>query len=271
MKLKFLGTAAAEGIPALACNCKTCERARKLGGKEIRTRSQAIINDCVMIDFPADTYMHILKSKINLCGIQHYVITHAHSDHFYPAELEMFGAGFAHYPENVKEINFYGGSEIEEKGKGFAAKIVKFHTLEPFKTYDIGPLTITPLKATHGTLTPFIYIIEDGEKRMLYAHDTGFLPAETEEYLFKNKPHFDLISYDCCCGTWKLGNYGGHLCFEGIKKISQNFRENGLIDDKTVLCVNHFSHNATDVLYKKREVYEKDGYVMSYDGLEIEF
>ena len=72
-------------------------------------------------------------------------------------------------------------------------------------------------------------------------------------------------------GTRLVSACRGELDIEGIKKISQNLRENGLIDDKTVLCVNHFSHNATDVLYKKREVYEKDGYVMSYDGLEIEF
>ncbi len=39
MKLKYLGTAAAEGIPALFCNCKHCASARELSGKNIRTRS----------------------------------------------------------------------------------------------------------------------------------------------------------------------------------------------------------------------------------------
>ena len=36
MKLKYLGTAAAEGIPALFCRCEMCAYARKAGGKEIR-------------------------------------------------------------------------------------------------------------------------------------------------------------------------------------------------------------------------------------------
>lgn len=39
MKLQYLGTAAAEGFPGMFCNCTACERARKAGGKNIRTRS----------------------------------------------------------------------------------------------------------------------------------------------------------------------------------------------------------------------------------------
>lgn len=45
MKIKYLGTGAAEGIPALFCRCAICNEARKRGGRELRTRSQAIIDD----------------------------------------------------------------------------------------------------------------------------------------------------------------------------------------------------------------------------------
>ncbi len=38
MKLTYLGTAAAEGWPAVFCNCPCCRQARVLGGKDIRTR-----------------------------------------------------------------------------------------------------------------------------------------------------------------------------------------------------------------------------------------
>ena len=56
MKLTFLGTAAAEGFPAIFCNCEYCKEARKLGGKNIRSRSQTLINDDLLIDLPADSY-----------------------------------------------------------------------------------------------------------------------------------------------------------------------------------------------------------------------
>ena len=45
MKLTYLGTAAAEGVPALFCRCDFCRYARKAGGREIRTRAGALLDD----------------------------------------------------------------------------------------------------------------------------------------------------------------------------------------------------------------------------------
>ena len=61
MKLKYLGTAAAEGIPGMFCNCRVCRNALEVRGKEIKTRSQALLDDKLLIDFPPDTYLHILN------------------------------------------------------------------------------------------------------------------------------------------------------------------------------------------------------------------
>ena len=60
MQFTYLGTAAAEGWPAVFCRCKYCLEAQRLGGKNIRTRSQAIVNDDLLIDLPPDTYLHKL-------------------------------------------------------------------------------------------------------------------------------------------------------------------------------------------------------------------
>lgn len=55
MKIKYLGTAAAEGIPAIFCHCEICKHAREHGGKNIRTRAQALIDDKIMLDLGPDT------------------------------------------------------------------------------------------------------------------------------------------------------------------------------------------------------------------------
>ena len=52
MKIKFLGTAAAEAFPAMFCDCENCKKARSLGGKNIRTRSQTLIDNDLFIDYP---------------------------------------------------------------------------------------------------------------------------------------------------------------------------------------------------------------------------
>lgn len=44
MEIQYLGTAAAEGWPALFCDCEICRKARKTGGKELRTRTQSTVD-----------------------------------------------------------------------------------------------------------------------------------------------------------------------------------------------------------------------------------
>ena len=61
MKITYYGTAAAEGQPALFCHCPTCEYARIHKGKDIRTRSQTMINEDLVIDLIDHTYVYQAK------------------------------------------------------------------------------------------------------------------------------------------------------------------------------------------------------------------
>lgn len=49
MKLQYLGTAAAEGIPAAFCTCPVCKHARQEKGREIRSRSQMLLDGELLI------------------------------------------------------------------------------------------------------------------------------------------------------------------------------------------------------------------------------
>jgi len=64
MKLHILGSAAAEGWPALWCTCDNCRRARAVGGKNIRSRSGAIVDGVIKLDLCPDTYMQALRDGI---------------------------------------------------------------------------------------------------------------------------------------------------------------------------------------------------------------
>lgn len=87
MKIRYWGTAAAEGIPSLFCSCPRCKEAREKKGKFIRTRSQLLVDDSLLIDFNADTYMHSLKYDFDLGKLKDVLITHVHEDHFYPEDI----------------------------------------------------------------------------------------------------------------------------------------------------------------------------------------
>lgn len=95
MKIHYWGTAAAEGVPGIFCTCPRCIEAREKGGRYIRTRSQLMLDDTLLVDFGADTYMHSLKYGADFSKLAHVFVTHSHEDHYYSIELLMRKPGFS--------------------------------------------------------------------------------------------------------------------------------------------------------------------------------
>ena len=69
MKFQYLGTAAAEGIPALFCDCEICREASLRGGKELRMRSGALVNDQLLIDLSPDLFAAKLQFNLDLSKV----------------------------------------------------------------------------------------------------------------------------------------------------------------------------------------------------------
>lgn len=273
MKLKYLGTAAAEGYPAMFCNCENCKKAQKLGGKNIRSRSQAIVDDTLLIDFPCDTYYHAQLAGINLHDIRNMLITHVHRDHLYPVDLIYFKPGFSHPAEDYM-LTVWGSKDVAETLAGVLPEAVKKHltvkTVEPFKPFSVGNYTVTALKAYHGTENPYIYVISDGKKTLLYAHDTDVFREETFEYMKNAKLHFDLVTMDCTEGAYEDLSYHGHMCLGRNVLCKERLLNEGLIDENTVLVLNHFSHNGKASVYSEFQPLAKQcGFETSFDGMEI--
>lgn len=285
MKIKYLGTAAAEGIPSVFCGCAVCKEARTKKGRHIRTRSQAILDDTLMVDFNADTYAHSLTFDIDLSQLEHVVITHVHEDHYYPTEFFNRQEGFCNSMK-AKTLTVHGSEDVAEyaHAEWAALKVsnpkhleeqgrVAFNLLKPYETQDIAGFKVTALPATHGTPHPYIYIIEKDGKTLLYFNDSGYLTDETMQFLKEKQIKFDLVSYDC---TWGKNDAGGAVCSHmGVPnnvEARRRFIENGNYKDTTISVITHFSHNIPKVGYDDMlTVAAENGFVLSYDGLEIEF
>ncbi len=273
MKIKFLGTAAAEAFPAMFCDCENCKKARALGGKNIRTRSQALIDNDLFIDYSSDTYYHVITHNINLLDIKSVLITHIHDDHFYPNDLNWMARGFSMPPEDWHGITVHGSVDIEVLLSEIVAnsrEYLKCESHPVFKPFKVDDYTVTALKATHGTENPYIYIIAKDNKTLFYVQDTGLLPEETWEYLRNSNLYFDAVVMDCTAGTTDI-SYSSHMGLpRNIKTRGQMF-EVGLVDSNTKFVLNHFSHNGGDAVYDEFEpIARKNGFITSYEGLEIE-
>ena len=66
-----------------------------------------------------------------------------------------------------------------------------------------------------------------------------------------------------------LPSFGGHLGLDTCKITADMMREKGIADESTVFCVNHFSHNGVAIYDELVPIAEKDGFLTSYDGMEV--
>jgi len=271
MKIQFLGTAAAEGMPAVFCNCDICQKARILGGKNIRTRSQSLINNELLIDLPADTYHHFLTNNIESHKIKYLFVTHSHQDHFYPDELNMRQDGFSHKMQVPRlKVFLNEGSynksfeNLKETGN------VEINLIKHYQTVELDEYKVTALPARHHDIdNANIYIIE-GEKTILYAHDTGYFYDEVLEFIKEKNYKFDLVTYDCCNVDLPIADTDRHMGLPNIRRLIFSLEKCGAIDKSTVNVINHFSHNANPLQDVLEEKVKDDGFLVAFDGFEIE-
>ncbi len=272
MRLTYLGTAAAEGFPAVFCNCEFCQYARKTKGKNIRTRSQAIINDELLLDLPADTYHHFLSNGIEGDRIKYLFVTHAHQDHFYPEELCMHDSCYAH-DLRTEKLEVFGGARVKEifNETERLSKNVFFNYIKAYETVEAGEYKVTALSARHMLDTEALfYIIENNGKTLLYAHDTGYFFDEVFDFIKEKGFCFDAVSYDCTNVDIKISDTGSHMGIDNILRVRARLEEMGAVDGKTKSIINHFSHNANPEHGTLEKRVEKLGLIVSYDGMSID-
>ena len=274
MKFRFLGTAAAEGLPGPFCACERCRAARAEGGRSIRGRSQALVDDELLIDFPADTAYRAWLGNVDLTRIKHCLITHPHQDHLYPDEMAMLQPGFSHPADDVP-LTFYGTKEnlepLKERDTMAAVKSgrVVLQEITPFEPFVIGKYTVIAFPANHGTPNPVFYQISDGTDTILYAHDTGIFFDNVWAWLEENKPHYSFITLDCTGGAFPEGFRDGHLRLATCAEVRDRLAALGCVTDSTRQFVNHFTHNCVGTHSALCVEAEKFGFEVSFDNCEL--
>lgn len=284
MKLTYLGTGAAEGWPAVFCNCENCKEAMRRGGRNIRTRSQALVNEDLLLDLPPDTYLHKLAQKLDLTQVRYLFVTHWHMDHFYPQELTIRGAYYSHGMVS-ETLDIYCAQETKElfdkiawEAEKATLDTLRFHILSPFTPVQAGPYTVTPLPANHmhelekdgRKPHPYIYLIEAEGKRLLYGHDTGYFYPEVWAFLEKTG-YLHAVSLDGTSGLNRNGHSGGHMGLPDDAEVRERLLQTGICDKNTAFLVNHFSHNGGLCYDRFVPIAEENGFLVSYDGMEIGF
>lgn len=175
MKITFLGTGAAEGIPAINCQCDHCRRARVEGPPLARERS-AILFELpgynLLVDTPPDVRNMI--NRYNVSRLEGILITHASYEHvggikefeYWQERLDLLAE------ENLFKI-------VKREHWTQRLDDVMFHIpYYPGAALYFGEFSILPF-AVRRKLPIFGISLKEGDRRVVYTSDT---PAYLTNY-----------------------------------------------------------------------------------------
>lgn len=270
MKLTFLGTAAAEAVPAHFCICDTCRTARKNGGKDIRKRCCYLLNDDTLIDYGPDIWTQSIMYGFDLADIKQIIFTHAHEDHLDPVELIWRSPGYSKVEEF---IDIFGDARVHEKiaeRVDYEKARMRQNQVCPGDVFSAGNLKFLALRADHDPAsTPLNYVISDGDINILIANDTGFWDDSNWNYIKNYGKKLDLAVIECT-GAVKVPLNRGHLGQNHTVLFRDKLAELGVLKENCRCITNHFSHNGAPLHSDMEDFFKPHGIEVAFDGLTVE-
>ncbi len=270
MVFKVLGTAAAEGWPALWCTCDACREAARRGGRDVRRRAAYNIDGHIQIDFGPDALAQMWEFGLDYSALAHLFFTHSHEDHLYVPDLYYRRPGFAQLPP-TSHLTIYGNQHVQEKlGTHFEILPLlqaEFRLIKPFEGVAAGDLQVTPILADHANDEEAVnYLIEAPAGKLLQGNDTGWYPDETWDFLSGRE--IDVVLLDCTYGIESGG--GSHLGAPQVVEAKAELGSLGALSPGGRVIATHFSHNGGALYQELVDYFTPHGVEVAYDGLEIE-
>lgn len=286
MNLKFLGGGSAEGIPALFCRCGLCREAREKN--KYFTRSQLLVNNDLLIDFPPDSYYRAVCAGVDLADIKHILITHSHSDHFYPEDFFMRGLASSHGLD-AEPLCIYGSEAVASAlsrlanavpyeeyrhkpketfyGTTIYPQSATYKKVRPFEIFSAGEYTVAALPSEHMPSEPsYVYAVSHKGKSFFYATDTAPLSEKVYDFLQYGGYKFDCV---ICDGTYgNLDFDEGHMNFADCAETLKILLSRGLLSRNCKSFITHVSHNAARSL-AQLESSIPECFSLAYDGLTV--
>lgn len=228
MSLILLGTGSSHGIPAIACDCHTCN---STDPHDKRMRTSALIR-CgeinILIDCGCDMREQLLREKVeNLNAV---IITHTHADHIYGIDDLRSYSKNKNLPvyakqediDDIKKHFPYMFHETLQKGGGKP----RLEMIPINGEFYISGIKFTPFPLIHGGMT----ILGFRFGNIAYVTDANKIPEETYQYLHG-------LQTLIINGLW-IEPHWNHFCF------SESLDEIGKIQPKQAYII-HIHHNNT--------------------------
>lgn len=289
MKVTFLGTGAGEGYPGFWCNCPNCAYARERKGPNLRTNTATLIDSDTMLDLNDGCFLTAARLGIPMGDVKRLLITHAHEDHLSGQMLWWrFGSPelIAMPPERQRTYSsprftdvprmdvFLNQSALHalmrvrpDMFDEYSTHGYDFRLVRDGCTYESGDMRVTAVRSQHGA-PGFChsYIVERGDRALLYATDTGGYDEDMLALILSRK--YDLVVME---GTFGLGaDSPSHMNLNKNRQMKRLLDENQCWKGAPCLYLTHMSPHWTPPHDLYSEMLAPEGICVAYDGLTIE-
>jgi phosphoribosyl 1,2-cyclic phosphate phosphodiesterase len=215
MRLTFLGTGAAGGVPLWGCNCAVCVRAR-IDLSHVRRPNCALL-EAGETRLLLDAGVMDVSERFPPGALSAILITHFHVDHV---------QGLFHLRWGKGELDVYAphdalGCADLYKSPG----PLRIAHLSKFEAINVGDVRITAVPLVHSKPT-LGYCIEHAGSRLAYLSDCCELPPSTATFLTEWQPH--TICLDCTHppGTAEPRN---HFDLPGAIELGNNYPDSDIM------------------------------------------
>lgn len=244
VSIRVLGTGSADGWPNPFCACASCAAERSAG--RIRAQTCALV-DGFLLDCGPETPRSAEHAGVSLRGVRHVLFTHDHPDHTAPAFL-LYRSWVT---EAAEPLDVVGPPEVVERARMWLAPDtpVRFHTVRPGDILDLAGGRVTALAAAHipGAV---LYDLATPTARVLYATDTGPLPAAT--LAAARDAAYDVVLLEQTFGD-HVDHGTAHLDLVTFAEQVRRLRAVGAVTDASDVVAVHLSHHnpPTDELARR--------------------
>ncbi len=252
MKITFLGTGTSQGVPVIACECKTCA-SQDPHDKRLRT-ALLFETESVTLLFDAgpDFRQQMLREKIN--RLDSIILTHEHKDHI---------GGL----DDVRAFNYKSQSAIDIYSEDRVQKALRkeysyvFSEIQypgipkmrlnpiPEHGFTIMGLEIIPVRVFHYHLPVYGFRIGN----FAYITDANYIPEESKEKLFGVK----YLVINALRKEKHISHFSLREALDFIREISPK-----------KAFITHISHQMGFHAEVSTEL--PVGTVLAYDGLKVE-
>jgi phosphoribosyl 1,2-cyclic phosphate phosphodiesterase len=183
VKITFLGTGTSQGVPVIACDCKTCLSADP-HDKRLRTSLLLETDDAVLLfDAGPDFRQQMLKENVR--KLDSIILTHEHKDHIsgmddvrafnYKSQDAIDIYAEERVQKAVKKEYSYVFSEYQYPG----IPKMRLHTIQD-QLFEVKGIKIIPIRVFHYRLPVYGFRVAD----FAYITDANYIPEESKEKLY---------------------------------------------------------------------------------------